>query len=108
MNTPLHTGIILSMLLLTQFISIPHNFSIHNKIIIFMSEERKKLIVISYIDNLLRKLQYYLPNELYTIIFECYNSMIEIIKDDGKYVLNIGLIGDGGTGKSSIISRYVV
>ena len=73
-------------------------------------KRKKKLIVTSYINNELRKLRYYMPNDLYIIIFKYYNSknLIFFDKDCGRYKFRIALIGDPGTGKSNILLRYAV
>ena len=71
---------------------------------------RKLLIVTSYIDNELRKLKYYIPNDLCVIVFKYYNAKkpIYIGKRFNRYNFKISIIGDPGTGKSSIVLRYAV
>ena len=75
-----------------------------------MSVSRNKLIVISYIDNETRKLRYYIPNDLYVIIFKYYNSkkQAHFEKINNRYRFKIVLIGDGKTGKTSIMLQYMV
>ena len=72
-----------------------------------MSEETKKLIVKSYVDNILK---FYVPKDLYFFIFKYYNAKKPIYfdKNVNRYKFKITLIGDQETGKSNILLRYVV